>query len=273
MRVWSIVLAFAVLALGMAFAATSDCSDGTKYFKCSTGSPGYLCGPGGLVLYTKQCPCSQFPGYIQEGEGDTATCILAKCSDNTQNGQCSSTKPKYCSLGQLVDNATKCGCPTGKVASANGLACVYPPCNDEGSSVPDGTCSPKKEKKCVNGILVDKASECGCPAGETKDGETCGIVCSDGTKADECSTAKPKMCVNGYLIDKAGDCGCPYGKTAVGNQCADSVLGAIGGGADLLSGGNTNSTGSSGSSSALSCCCLPAALIGIIGGFAVFRKN
>lgn len=277
MRLMLVAFVFAALMAGTLFAAITDCADGTKYFKCSTANPGYLCAVGGLQLYTKQCPCTDVAGYIQQGDGDTATCVLAKCSDNTQSGQCSPTKPKYCTLGQLVDNATKCGCPAGKTASASGLLCVYPPCNDNGVSVPDGTCSSKKGKKCVNGVLVDKASECGCATGETRDGETCGVVCTDGTKADLCSPDKPKECVNGYLIDNAVKCGCPSGKMAVGKQCTDSVITAITG-ADLLSGGspsggNNSSTGSSASGSPLSCCCLPAALIGIAGGFVFIRKK
>ena len=268
------LLAVALALFGMAFAATNDCADGTKYFKCSSASPGYLCGPSGLVLYLKQCPCSNFPGYIETGSGDNASCILAKCSDNTQNGQCSSTKPLLCSLGQLVDNATKCGCPSGKVVSSNGLNCAYPPCSDEGTSVPDGTCSAKNERKCVNGVLVDKASECGCPAGETRDGESCGFVCEDGTKDGECSTTKPKECQNGYLLDNAQKCGCPEGKMVAGRQCTDSIIDAVTN-VDLLGTGDAGNTTGQGTSppGALSCCCLPAALIGVVGGYAFSRKR
>ena len=171
------------------------------------------------------------------------------------------------------DNATKCGCPAGKRVAAGGIFCEFIPCMDGDVSVPEGMCSAKKQKKCVNGQLVDKASDCDCPTGMTRQGETCGIVCSDGTKDGSCSITKPKVCTNGYLLDDALKCGCPDGLNAVGKQCTSPVVGSVGG-ADLLGGAAGNGTGSAaGGSSALSCCCLPTALIGIIGGFAFFRKN
>lgn len=267
---------FAILLAGIAFASTSDCADGTKYFKCSTVTPGYLCGATGLVLYTKQCPCSDVPGWVQTGEGDTATCILAKCSDGTSAGACSATKPKECVQGVLLDNAAKCGCPSGKRMAADSVHCEFIPCTDNGVNVPSGTCSPKKERKCVDGVLVNKASECGCPLGKTMDGESCIFVCSDGTKENQCSATLPKECVNGYLIDNASKCGCPEGKTASGKYCTDSILGAVAG-ADILSGASgeteAQAEGSSGGTGALSCCCLPAALIGVAGGYVFVRKR
>jgi len=255
----------------------ASCADGTPYGKCSTKNPGQYC-TGSIYAPTlgtllSVCPCSKFLGYVQQGEGETATCILAKCTDGTEAGKCSATKPKQCVNGALVDNATACGCPSGKRPSANGLACEFIPCNDSGTPVPEGTCSPRKEKKCVNGILVSKASECGCPPGKTKMGEACGVVCSDGTEDGKCSPAKPKKCVNGYLLDDAPACGCPDGQVAVGKQCSASAAGELGG-VEMLSGGNTSSSGSGApASNALSCCCLPTALIGIAGGYAFFRKK
>jgi len=219
---------------------------------------------------------------VQEGTGVDATCVQAKCADGTLNGQCSAaTKPKVCVGGSTyADNATKCGCPTGKRIAAGGIFCEYIPCTDGDVSVPEGTCSAKKQKKCVNGLLVDKASECDCPTGQTRQGETCGVVCSDGTKSGECASAKPKECTltgtgTGILMDNAVKCGCPEGLTAVGKQCTDSVLGGLPG-SDLLGGAQTgnNSSGSSSGSGPTTCCpCLPAALIGILGGFAFFRKK
>jgi hypothetical protein len=280
MRHLAFILAFAALALGMAHAITvGSCADGTQYGKCSTTNPGSYCtgsiSAPSLQLYVAMCKCEAVAGWVQQGEGEGATCVQAKCADGTTNGQCSSvTKPKVCVGGSnYYDNATKCGCPAGKRVAANGISCEFIPCSDGDVSVPEGTCSAKKEKKCVNGALVDKASECGCPIGETRDGETCGIVCSDGTKDGVCSSTKPKECVNGYLLDNAAKCGCPGGQVAAGKKCTDSVLGGLTG-ADLLGGSAGNETGNAtGGSSALSCCCLPTALIGIIGGFAFFRKN
>ena len=278
---FAFVLAFIALALGMAHAITvGNCADGTQYGKCSSVNPGSWCtgimdSPTLGALLTK-CPCSNYPGWVQEGTGDDATCVQSKCADGTMNGQCSAvTKPKVCVGGATYsDNATKCGCPAGKKVAAGGIFCEFVPCNDSGVSVPEGMCSAKKQRKCVGGALVDKASECGCPVGQTLQGETCGVVCLDGTKDGSCSSTKPKECTNGYLLDNAVKCGCPDDKpNQVGSQCTNSVLATVPG-ADLLGGAASNSTGTgAASSNALSCCRLPTALIGIIGGFAFFRKN
>ena len=280
MRFSLFLLSFSLLAVfaGLSFAITTgSCADGTPYGKCSTKFPGQYCTGNinaptlGTLLTT--CPCSQFPGYVQQGDGDAASCIAAKCSDGTESGACSSTKPKKCVNGVLVDNSTGCGCPAGKRVAADGIFCEFIPCNDTGVSVPEGTCSPKKGKKCVNGALVDKASECGCSAGKTKVGETCAIVCSDGTEDGKCSATKPKKCTNGYLLDDAPTCGCPEGLSPVGKQCSAPVLGGLGG-VDTLGGSpSENESGTAGASNALSCCCLPIALIGLAGGFAFFRKR
>ena len=280
MKRFAFILAIIALAFGMAHAITvGSCADGTQYGKCSSINPGSWCtgtlsSPALGTLLTK-CPCSSYPGWVQQGAGDEATCVQAKCADGTLNGQCSAvTKPNVCVGGSsYIPNATKCGCPAGKRIATGGVFCEFTPCMDGDISVPEGTCSAKKQKKCVNGALVDKASECECPTGMTKQGDTCGIICSDGTKDGACSITKPKKCTNGYLLDNAKDCGCPDGLSAFGNQCTSSILGGASG-ADLLGGNADNSsTAGTGSSSALSCCCLPTALIGIIGGFAFFRKN
>ena len=279
MRIFAFVLAFTALALGMAHAFGSPCADGTQYFECSTVSPGYLCTLNGLEQSVdnpngKSCPCTVVAGWEQQGSGDSATCVQAKCADGTLTGQCATTKPNVCTGGSTYSsNATKCGCPAGKRMAAGGIFCEFIPCTDGDVSVPEGTCSAKKQKKCVNGALVDKASECGCPSGQTVQGETCGVVCSDGTNDGSCSSTLPKECVNGYLLDNAAKCGCPEGLTMVGKQCTDAVVGLPG--SDILGGNSSagNGTGATGSSSALSCCCLPTALIGIVGGFAFFRKK
>ena len=270
----------AAVFAGTAFAIeTRPCVDGTAYGKCSTANPGQYC-TGSLTSPTlgpliSVCPCSNFPGYVQEGSGETATCIAAKCGNIDRNTCDSANKPKFCSNGQFISNATRCGCPTGKQVAADKLNCEFIPCNDGGSNVPSGTCSVKKQKKCVDGVLVDKASECGCPVGKTKVGEICTVLCPDGTQDAACSATKPKECVNGYLLDNAAKCGCPEGKTAAGKYCADSIFGGLGGAPVLGGDPASNDTGepAAGGASALSCCCLPTALIGIVGGFAFFRKK
>jgi len=279
-----ILAAVMIFSAGLGFAIdAANCLDGTPYNGCSTKTPGYWChgsltSPTLDVLLTV-CPCTKTPGWAQQGEGDNAICVQAKCSDGTSNGQCSITKPKMCVNGALADNATACGCPSGKKASANGLTCEFIPCTDGTVSVPEGLCSPKTSgKKCVNGQLVDKASDCPCKSGTTKQGEACVVLCEDSTKSGECSTAKPKECVMsetgiGVLIDNAAKCGCPSGQVADGKRCTTTIS-VLGGGADLLGGtsGNSSQSGSS-SASPLACCCLPAALIMLVAGFATFGKN
>jgi hypothetical protein len=275
-----VALAGGIFASGALSIPTGTCADGTPYGKCSDKNPGQYCtGVSGsltLGVNLKACPCTKWAalGWVQEGSGDSAVCVQAKCTDGTANGECSSTKPKMCSSGVLTDNATKCGCLAGKRVAPGGLFCESIPCTDGDVTVPEGTCSAKKQKKCVSGQLVDKASECGCPTGMTRGGEICEIVCSDGTKDGACSATKPKKCVNGYLIDRAQDCGCPDGLYAAGSVCSASILNSASS-AELLSGAEPQGDGAAaaGSSNALSCCCLPAALIGIVGGFAFFRKD
>jgi hypothetical protein len=55
------------------------------------------------------CPSSQACNIA------TAQCQIPDqtCSDGTLNGDCSSTKPMYCSSGNLISNCSKCGCGTG----------------------------------------------------------------------------------------------------------------------------------------------------------------
>jgi hypothetical protein len=51
-----------------------------------------------------------------------------KCSDGTLYGKCSSTKPKYCDNGNLVDKCTQCGCPTGQICNTTTNLC-YKSCS------------------------------------------------------------------------------------------------------------------------------------------------
>jgi len=288
MRLSLVALAFAAVVIvfsGAFFAATSDCLDGTKYFKCSTNpnNVGYRCGPNGLVR-DLTCPCEAVPGFITQGTGDSATCVQAKCDDGTKTGECSQVQganyKRVCVGGTTyTDNATQCGCPdsTKQDISPGGLACIYKPCSD---GTKDSACSTKTPgKKCVQSSLVDKASDCPCKTGYTKQGEACVLLCSDQTVSGQCSSTKPKYCSDtGYLLDNAGKCGCPEGQVADGSgvRCVPAGIGGISG-SDLLGGtapaSNASGTGTSAGLGGLQCCCLPTALIGLAGGFVFFRKK
>lgn len=290
MRFLALAIVSLIVVSGLAFSAvdTAPCSDGTAYGKCSTKNPGNWCtgapGSHALMPYVTLCPCTVVAGWIQSGTGDAATCIQAKCDDGSTNGNCAVAKPKVCVGGSTyADNSSKCGCPAGKRPATGGIFCEFIPCNYSGEIVDEGLCSAKKGKACQNGTMVDAATKCGCPGGKSKVGEKCTILCTDGTVDGACSATKPKKCVAGDLSDDAEACGCPEGQSKVGRNCAAGVLGALGSGADLLTGGSggnqnqgngsANGTASGGSSSPLTCCCLPTALIGIVGGFVVFRKK
>jgi|GEM_PF-1072306 len=288
MKFSALIVVALVLASGIAFAYGEPCADGTKYGQCSTKSPGLYCTgtPPILQPYVALCPCEKVNGYLQQGTGDSATCVQALCGDGTKNGECAKTKPNVCVGGEMyAPNATKCGCPSGKRVSSGGVFCEFIPCDYNGETVNEGACSVKKGKSCFGGVMVDNAS-CGCPIGTTKVGDKCSMLCSDGTIDGSCSATKPKKCVAGDLVYDADLCGCPEGQTKIGKQCAANALDMLGSGTDLLTGANGNGNqnangnatpagglGAGAGTTPLSCCCLPTALIGIIGGFVAFGKG
>lgn len=145
---------------------------------------------------------------------------LMKCIDGTIGGQCSAGKPSECVLGVLNDNSAKCGCPPGMRAAPNGKTCEFIPCIDNGATVASGACSPYGGRKCVEGVLIDSASACGCPSGMASIGDKCEYVCPDGTFNNTCSASKPLFCANRTLINNSAACGCPDGHIISGNSCA-----------------------------------------------------
>lgn len=116
------------------------------------------------------------------------------CLDGTPYNSCSSSKPKYCSNGVLINKASLCGCPSGQVAS--GDACTTP--TPSGCQYNNPLCS--SDYQCVNNQCVP-------------------MTCSDGTIYGACSSNKPKYCSGGTLIDKASTCGCPDLYVQSGESC------------------------------------------------------
>lgn len=55
--------------------------------------------------------------------------IVRKCADGTLYSQCSINKPKYCEFGQLINKASKCGCPSGSKISGNHCIVELPSLN------------------------------------------------------------------------------------------------------------------------------------------------
>ena len=99
MRQFAFILAVLALAFGAAHAITvGSCTDGTQYGKCSTVNPGGYCtgsiSSPSIQVYVAKCKCEAVSGWVQQGDGDSATCVQAKCADGTLTGQCATTKPK-----------------------------------------------------------------------------------------------------------------------------------------------------------------------------------
>ena len=95
-----------------------------------------------------------------EGSSDcqtNVTNVTITCSDGTQNNQCSTTKPKYCSNGNLVENCGLCGCQTGKTCSATG-ACV--------NQTTAGTCSWTADGVCPSNCAAGSDADCCTNAGK-----------------------------------------------------------------------------------------------------------
>jgi len=144
---------------------------------------------------------------------------VTHCSDGTNVGECSVTKPKICDVyGNLVDDAGTCGCPENSIQIGN--ECVY--------TCEDGTlleaCSGNQPEYCnLQAQLEERASECGCPPGYDVDGEGCRNACSDGTPRYECSSATPPLyCDKGYnLAMNPLLCGCYDWEFLVGGECFD----------------------------------------------------
>ena len=170
------------------------------------------------------CACSS--GYVCS---NNACVIINACSDGTAYNTCSTTKPKYCSSGSLINKCSSCGCPSGQTCQADG-SCVQ--------TCSDGTlysqCSTTKPKYCSSGTLINKCSTCGCTSGYICVNDACTIdqsqsVCSDGTSNNQCSFTKPKYCDNGNLVNKCSACGCPSGYSCQADgscvqTCSDGTL-------------------------------------------------
>ncbi len=114
-----------------------ECSDETFYGECSTTKPKYCSRSLFLRNYIlidncSECDCSSSNEVCQ----DDGSCVvpeikIAQCSDETFYGECSTTKPKYCSGNPflrnyiLTDNCSECGCSSFKEL-----------CKEDGSCVP-----------------------------------------------------------------------------------------------------------------------------------------
>ncbi|MBI2657524.1 hypothetical protein HYX08_02405 [Candidatus Woesearchaeota archaeon] len=152
-----------------------------------------------------------------------------RCTDGTKNGFCSANVPSFCDNGKLVKRASFCGCPGNLVRS--GEDCIQQsqqaPQTPQSQTCSDGTsfsqCSSTRPLFCNNGVLISRASVCGCPSSQIANGDNCitqqAQTCSDNTPFNQCSSARPLFCLGGSLINRALTCGCPPGQVASGDNC------------------------------------------------------
>ncbi|MBI5148794.1 fibronectin type III domain-containing protein, partial [Candidatus Pacearchaeota archaeon] len=56
----------------------------------------------------------------------SATPPASTCSDGTPYSSCSSTKPKYCDAGTLIDKCSQCGCPLDQTCNTATNLCYVP---------------------------------------------------------------------------------------------------------------------------------------------------
>lgn len=96
------------------------CSDGTPYSQCSSNKPKY-CSNGNLADDCVSCGCSN--GYACNTTTKSCYTTAQTCSDGTPYSQCSLTKPKYCSNGNLIDNCGLCSCPSGQQCNSTNSQC------------------------------------------------------------------------------------------------------------------------------------------------------
>src|SRR3989344_8586526 len=59
-------------------------------------------------------------------EADDITTVIPKCSDGTTFGECSSTKPKYCYNGNVINRCSVCGCSSGGCSGDESCSATQP---------------------------------------------------------------------------------------------------------------------------------------------------
>lgn len=256
--------------------ANVKCSDGTKYFECSTTQVGYLCAYGGqLQLFIRdaqnkmtKCHCTKFPGYI-EMDGVCVKTVCTIGSDSVQNGQCYDKTHQKCVNGSLVDDASACGCPGGKKVS--GSVCVD---NRDGCRWPNSV-------KCLN------YQECKFDAAKPSDNGQCQVKdgCQWATYNGKSCNPDTETCntQTGKCDKKPGACAmnseCGSGKICnlITHMCDTPASTSVNDAAPLI-GGNAailNDTSPPTSDNKGGFCCLPPIAIasGAVGMAYIGRKQ
>lgn len=179
-----------------------------------------LASPAQALVYTK----NSFP----TSSGQVITCdgndIRISCEDSGdgRNHFCSTFGINGCRAVEGKNNFGSPGCL---------ITCQKEDrCSD---GTPPGQCSANNPFYCDAGILVKRASICGCVSPKIRNGDDCVAqpsqiqqpqiqqpqVCSDNTPFNQCSSNRPLFCLGGCLINRALTCGCPSGQTPSGDTC------------------------------------------------------
>jgi len=164
-------------------------------------------------VYTR----NSFPTF----SGGTIFCngndIRVECRDSGDgnNHRCSPIGTNGCQAFEGKDNFGSPGCL---------IVCqtVPQPVQRCGDGTVEGQCSQNVPLFCQNGILVNRASFCGCPSSLVISGDNCVAPvqrCSDNTPSGFCSSTLPLFCQSGSLIQRASICGCPAAQTISGDTC------------------------------------------------------
>lgn len=136
---------------------------------------------------------------------------IPSCSDGTEYGKCSSTKPMYCYAGNLVPRCRLCGCPGGESCD---VTYVYSEENNEGQW---GKCYAGTDVTCA----VD--SDCGvsdyfggyyCQNGDVYGGYNKDTCLNPGEVSSSCSNETIEV-----LVDD-----CMAGEECVDGACIDETI-------------------------------------------------
>ncbi len=266
------MMLFALVFSLAAAVFAAQCSDGTYYNHCSEDNPGMVCA-GSFSSPELKEDDTLFKFFYERGdsdcicpEGETivdGVCVSAECSDGTELGECSDSKPKYCEDGGLVDKASVCGCPVGYERDEERciqlVGCEYdnPSCDEDHECI-DNVCVLKtgceyenpscaSDEECINNVCVEKT---GCLYGKP-----------------ECSW--DEVCENNVCVKREGcefeNPPCGEGEICVQNTCVqqeetdgDSAL---------------NMFGEPDFNPLRSCCCVPALVALAVLGVTFYKKE
>ena len=135
------------------------------------------------------------------------------CKDNTENGKCSTNKPKYCNNGALIDKCTTCGCPSGEHCNKSTEKCKTN-CKEEWICIENNTKEAHRLKDCS--LTDQRTCAYGCENGQCKTRTGGTEACTPKTCSQmgwECGTGKENKCNNTI------NCGQCNNRTCQNHKC------------------------------------------------------